>query len=241
MSLGGCRHSVRSEGWLLSSDRPAQWTWRCGRGEPLPGGAEVVPVNPKCGGLLSREGVCRPRFSGEALGTQLCPASASPLGMDRDRHLSDSARAFWMLSAIRSFQKHPPSHGHTWACTLPSNLCSCSGPSSHRSVAAPVPTVTPDIPASPPAGYQQSREREHSAGRAFPCSRSWGQSRTLLCCQKAQGESRENTAGWPELPRLFRRWRQKQGAGEGGESHAAQGTGVVLAVNNGVTKSSLQR
>ena len=168
MSLGGCRHSVRSEGWLLSSDRPAQWTWRCGRGEPLPGGAEVVPVNPKCRGLLSREGVCRPRFSGEALGTQLCPASASPLGMDRDRHLSDSARAFWMLSAIRSFQKHPPSHGHTWACTLPSNLCSCSGPSSHRSVAAPVPTVTPDIPASPPAGYQQSREREHSAGRAFP-------------------------------------------------------------------------
>ena len=43
-----------------------------------------------------------------------------------------------------------------------------------------------------------------------------------------------------ELPRLFRRWRQKQGAGERGETDAAQGTGVVLAVNNGVTKSSLQ-
>lgn len=54
----------------------------------------AVPGNPRCRGLISREGVCRPHFSGEALGTQLCPAFASPLGMDRDRHLSDSAWAF---------------------------------------------------------------------------------------------------------------------------------------------------
>lgn len=162
----------------------------------------------------------------EWTGTAICQTQhglsecSVPSDRSRNTHLATNTLGFALcpLTCVAA-QDHP----HTAAWLL-------------RCQPSPLTSLLPGS-----AGYQQSRECEHSAGRAFPCSRSWGQSRTLLCYQKAQGESRENTAGWLELPRLFRRWRQKQEAGEGEEIHAAQGTGVVLAVNNGVTKSSLQR
>ena len=79
----------------------------------------------------------------------------------------------------------------------------------------------------------------HPQAEPRPAPGAGGRAAPSFAARKPREEVGTTVQG--ELPRLFRRWRQKHGAGERGETDAAQGTGVVLAVNNGVTKSSLQR
>lgn len=62
-------------------------------GHPRRGGSDDCGCDctRSAGGLLSHEGVCCPCSSGGELGAQPHSAFASPLGMDRDCHLSASA------------------------------------------------------------------------------------------------------------------------------------------------------
>lgn len=104
-------------------------------------------------------------------------------------------KGFIMLSAVRSFQKHPPSHERAWVCSLSCNLCGCSRPSSRSSVAAVAPMVIPDVPDPSPVGGQQSPEPVNTAQAELCLALGPGRGRATPSFVIRKPREKVNTAG----------------------------------------------